>query len=166
MIEAPYSPAFGPSGAPGVVYGGSESDQAEASAVSVYAQVLSANTSPQTDQKAAEQQREISSLRARLFEYKGEVEKLSLTASLVASLESELKIGVVEELYAVSVDLYDTKLRLREVLETSLQVLLVSYPQAGTGVACHSLRPTKSADEPLETCSNIPCIEMVCRRSH
>ena len=82
------------------------------------------------------------------------------------SLESELKIGVVEELYAVSVDLYDTKLRLRDVLETSLQVLLVSYPQAGTGVACDSLRPTKSADEPLETCSNIPCIEMVCRRSH
>ena len=69
------------------------------------------------------QNNEISGLRARLFQYKGEVEKLSLTASLVSSLESGLKNGIVEELYSVSVDLYDAKLQVQEALEASVQVL-------------------------------------------
>lgn len=125
MIAAPYSPAFGPSSAPGAVGGGSEPGPAASSAVSVYEQVLSANTSPQswTDQKEQLQNNEISGLRARLFQYKGEVEKLSLTASLVSSLESGLKNGIVEELYSVSVDLYDAKLQVQEALEASVQVL-------------------------------------------
>lgn len=119
-MSAPYSPAFGPSFAPGVA-ADSDSPSTSITRPSVYDQVLqSSSTSPA--ERTAQQQHEISSLRARLVEYRGEVEKLSLTSGLVLSLKSELRDGVLEELYSISVDLLDAKLQLQDVLEASVQV--------------------------------------------
>jgi hypothetical protein len=125
-MSATYSPAFGPASAPEVgAEAGSVSEHgpaADAAVVSVYDQVLqSTSTSPA--ERTAQQQQEISSLRARLFEYKGEVEKLSLTAGLLLSLKFELEGGIVDELDSISVDLLDAKLQLQDALKTSVEVV-------------------------------------------